>query len=123
MTFLGKIIYGYWALLRMGLARSLFCPKVSNIEQRQPRESRISYFFVAGRTATVARKSTVAFNYQKPYARAVFDLGRGFSYRMTWNYCGYNGKGQASNAIPGLAAIPIPDFNGSTVEFALRYAF
>jgi hypothetical protein len=25
---------------------------------------------------------------------------------MTWNYYGYNSKGQASDAIPGLAAIP-----------------
>ncbi|MGD1216666.1 MAG: hypothetical protein ABR861_16920 [Terriglobales bacterium] len=42
---------------------------------------------------------------------------------MTWNYYGYNGKGMASNAIPGLAAIPIQDFNGSTTEFAFRYSF
>jgi hypothetical protein len=36
---------------------------------------------------------TLAFNYQKPYVRTIFDLGNGFSYRMTWNYYGYNGKG------------------------------
>ena len=42
---------------------------------------------------------------------------------MTWNYYGYNQKGQPSNAIPGLAPIPIQDFNGSTIECALRYAF
>jgi hypothetical protein len=82
--------------------------------------------FVGGRTLAIDPlqvPGTIAFNYQKPYARAIFDLGRGFSYRVTWNYYGYNGKGQASNAIPGLAAIPIQDFNGSTAEFALRYAF
>jgi hypothetical protein len=82
--------------------------------------------FVGGNTLAIDPlqvPGTLAFNYQKPYARAVFDLGKGFSYRMTWNYYGYNGKGQASNAIPGLAAIPIQDFNGSTAEFALRYAF
>ncbi len=45
------------------------------------------------------------------------------SKRIPWNYYGYNGKGQASNAVPGLAAIPISDFNVSTAEFALRYAF
>lgn len=66
---------------------------------------------------------TLAFNYQKPYVTVVFDLSKGFSYRTTWNYYGYNGKGQASNSIPGLAPIPTQDFNGSTAEFALRYAF
>jgi hypothetical protein len=82
--------------------------------------------FVGGNTLAIDPlqvPGTLAFNYQKPYARAVFDLGRGLSYRMTWNYYGYNGRGQGSNAIPGLAAIPIQDFNGSTGEFALRYAF
>ena len=66
---------------------------------------------------------TLAFNYEKPYVRAIFDLYKGLSYRMTWNYYGYNGRGQASNAIAGLAPIPIQDFDGSTAEFALRYAF
>ena len=82
--------------------------------------------FVGGNTLAIDPlqvPGTLAFNYQKPYARAIFDLGGDFSYRMTWNYYGYNGKGQASNAIPGLAPIPIPDFNGSTAEFARRYAF
>ena len=82
--------------------------------------------FVGGSTLAIDPlqvPGTLAFNYQKPYARTIFDLGKGFSYRMTWNYYGYNGKGQASNAIAGLAPIPTPDFNGSTLEFALRYAF
>lgn len=82
--------------------------------------------FVGGNTLAIDPlqvPGTLAFNYQKPYARAIVDLGRGFSYRMTWNYYGYNTKGQPSNAIPGLAPISTQDFNGSTVEFALRYAF
>jgi hypothetical protein len=82
--------------------------------------------FVGGNTAAIDPlqvPGTLAFNYQKPYVRAVFDVYKGLSYRMTWNYYGYNGKGLGSNAIPGLAAIPIQDFNGSTTEFALRYAF
>ena len=60
---------------------------------------------------------------QKPYVRATYDLGKGVTYRMIWNYYGCNGKGQASNAIAGLARFRHRDFNGSTVEFALRYAF
>ena len=82
--------------------------------------------FVGGNTLGIDPlqvPGTLAFNYQKPYGRIVFDLYKGLSYRMTWNYYGYNSKGQASNAIPGLAAIPLQDFNGSTAEFALRYAF
>lgn len=66
---------------------------------------------------------TLAFNYMKPYVRTIFDLYKGLSYRMTWNYYGYNGRGQPSNGILGLAPIPIQDFNGSTAEFAFRYSF
>jgi hypothetical protein len=82
--------------------------------------------FVGGNTLAIDPlqvPGTLAFNYQKPYVRVVFDLYKGLSYRMTWNYYGYNGRGLASNAIPGLATIPTQDFNGSTAEFAFRYAF
>lgn len=76
---------------------------------------------------------TLAFNYQKPYVTLIVDLYKGFSYRTTWNYYGFNGKGPSPNNVPGLAVAPnlIPpanafnaeDFNGSTVTFAFRYAF
>jgi hypothetical protein len=82
--------------------------------------------FVGGSTTAIDPlqvPGTLAFNYLKPYATVIFDVYKGLSYRMTWNYYGYNGKGLASNAIPGLAAIPAQDFNGSTAEFAFRYAF
>jgi len=82
--------------------------------------------FVGGSTLGIDAlqvPGTLAFNYQKPYVRTVFDLYKGLSYRMTWNYYGYNGRGQASNAIAGLAPIPIQDFDGSTAEFAFRYTF
>jgi hypothetical protein len=82
--------------------------------------------FVGGSTLgidTLQVPGTLAFNYQKPYVRAVFDLYKGLSYRMTWNYYGYNGRGLGSNESPGLAAIPLQDFNGSTGEFAFRYTF
>lgn len=82
--------------------------------------------FVGGSTTEIDAlevPGTLAFNYQKPYASATWDLYKGLSYRMTWNYYGYNGRGEASNAIPGLAPIATPDFNGSTTEFALRYNF
>jgi len=76
---------------------------------------------------------TLAFNYQKPYATLIFDVYKGLSYRVSWNYYGFNGKGPSPNNVPGLAFTPnaIPpsnaftaqDFNGSTATFALRYAF
>jgi hypothetical protein len=82
--------------------------------------------FVSGNTLAISPlevPGTLAFNYQKPYLSFIFDLYKGLSYRTTWNYYGYDGKGLASNLTPGLAAIPAQDFNGSTTEFALRYAF
>src|ERR1700683_137962 len=76
---------------------------------------------------------TLAFNYQKPYATLIIDLYHGLSYRTTWNYYGFDGKGPSPNNVPGLAVAPsvVPpanafnaeDFNGSTVTFAFRYAF
>jgi len=82
--------------------------------------------FVGGSTLGIDAlqvPGTLAFSYQKPYVRIILDVYKGLSYRMTWNYYGYNGRGQPSNAIAGLAAIPIQDFDGSTAEFALRYTF
>lgn len=82
--------------------------------------------FVGGSTTEINSlqvPGTLAFNYQKPYVTGIWDLYKGLSYRMTWNYYGYNGRGLASNSIPGLAPIATPDFNGSTTEFALRYSF
>jgi hypothetical protein len=82
--------------------------------------------FVGGSTLGIDAlqvPGTLAFNYQKPYVRIILDVYKGLSYRMTWNYYGYNGRGQPSNAIADLAPIPIQDFNGSTAEFALRYTF
>jgi len=87
------------------------------------REPRLGSF-VGGNTLAIDPQvpGTLAFNYQKPYGSVMLDLCEGLGYRTTWNYYGYNGEGLASNASPGLAAIPVPDFNGSTAEFALRYA-
>jgi hypothetical protein len=82
--------------------------------------------FVGGSTLGIDAlqvPGTLAFTYQKPYVRIVFDIYKGLSYRMSWNYYGYNGRGLASNNIAGLAPIPIQDFDGSTGEFALRYSF
>jgi hypothetical protein len=64
---------------------------------------------------------TLAFNYQKPFAMVQFDLHKGLSYKMSWNYYGYDAKGPLN--IVGLQPIPSADFNGSTATFAFRYMF
>jgi len=82
--------------------------------------------FVGGNTTLINPlqvPGTLAFNYQTPSVSLIVDLYKGLSYRTTWNYYGYNSRGQLSNAIPGLAPIVTPDFNGSTATFAFRYAF
>ena len=64
---------------------------------------------------------TTDYNYQSPYGSVMIDVYKGFSYRMTWNYYGFNQKGNTSPF--GLGAIALQDFNGSTATFAFRYAF
>ena len=64
---------------------------------------------------------TLNFNYIKPNVSIFIDIYKGLSYRMYWNYYGYNAKGPV-NPIT-FAPIGNPDFNGSTATFAFRYAF
>jgi len=74
--------------------------------------------------------STLNFNYFKPYASITVDLYKGLSYKMSWNYYGFNVTGNQFPA--GLALAPtyasypslgLENFNGSTATFAVRYAF
>jgi hypothetical protein len=57
------------------------------------------------------------------------DIYKGLSYKVAWNYYGFNEKGSpdpiAFPQVPGmgLSAIGARDFNGSTATFSLRYAF
>lgn len=80
--------------------------------------------FVRGNTIflnPLTPSGTLDFNYQRPYASIAFDIARGFTYKMAWNYYGYN---QTGNTNPfGLAAIESPSFNGSNATFSLRYSF
>jgi hypothetical protein len=64
---------------------------------------------------------TLDFDYQRPYASLEFAVYRGFTYKMSWNYYGYNETG-ATNPF-GLAPIQLQDFNGSNATFSFRYAF
>jgi hypothetical protein len=61
------------------------------------------------------------YNYQLPFGAITFDLYKGLSYKMAWNYYGFN---QGGNTSPfGLAAIPLQNFDGSNATFSFRYAF
>ena len=80
--------------------------------------------FVGGNTLFLNPRQpagTLAFNYQRPFASFQLDVYKGFSYRTAWNYYGYDEKGP--NVLPGLAAIQLRDFNGSTATFSVLYAF
>ena len=80
--------------------------------------------FVRGNTIflnPLTPSGTLDFNYQRPYASLEFAVYRGFSYKMSWNYYGYNETG-ATNPF-GLAPVQLQDFNGSNATFSIRYAF
>jgi len=64
---------------------------------------------------------TLDFDYIKPLASLAFDLYKGVVYKTSWNYYGYNDAGIANP--PGLAPLPLQDFNGNNITFSLRYAF
>jgi len=64
---------------------------------------------------------TLDYNYQRPYASIAYEIAHGFTYKMTWNYFGFNQKGNTNPF--GLAAIQLPDFNGSNATFSFRYSF
>ncbi len=79
--------------------------------------------FVRGSTIflnPLTPSGTLDYNYQMPYGSVLIDIYRGFSYKVAWNYYGFNQKANTNTF--GLAAIPLQDFNGSTATFSFRYA-
>ncbi len=78
---------------------------------------------------------TLAFTYQKPFASVEINAYKGLSYKVQWNYYGYNSKTPMNVNLPvtavgypnpsnlTLAGIPAPDFNGNAATFSVRYAF
>lgn len=80
--------------------------------------------FVRGSTIflnPLTPSGTLDYNYQRPYASIAIDVYRGLTYKMSWNYYGFNETGTTSPF--GLAAIPLQDFNGSNATFSFRYSF
>jgi hypothetical protein len=64
---------------------------------------------------------TLDFNFQRPYASILINLYHGLSYKMSWNYYGFDETGNTNPF--GLATIQSQNFNGSTGTFSLRYSF
>jgi hypothetical protein len=80
--------------------------------------------FVRGNTTflnPLTPSGTLDFDYQRPYGSIAIDVYKGVTYKMSWNYYGFNETG-ATNPF-GLAAIRLQDFNGSNATFSVRYAF
>ncbi|MGB9404115.1 MAG: hypothetical protein WCA98_11280, partial [Candidatus Acidiferrales bacterium] len=80
--------------------------------------------FVRGNTIflnPLTPSATLDYNYQTPYASIAIEVYRNVTYKMAWNYYGFNETGNTSPF--GLAAIPLQDFNGSNATFSFRYAF
>jgi hypothetical protein len=80
--------------------------------------------FVRGSTIflnPLTPSGTLDYNYQRPYASIAIDVYRGLTYKMSWNYYGFNEAG--TTGLFGLAAIPLQDFNGSNATFSFRYSF
>ena len=80
--------------------------------------------FVRGSTIflnPLTPSGTLDFNYQTPFASIAIDVYQGLTYKMSWNYYGFNETGNTNPF--GLAAIPLQDFNGSNATFSFRYSF
>jgi hypothetical protein len=80
--------------------------------------------FVRGNTTflnPLTPSGTLDFNFQRPYASITIDIYRGLSYKMAWNYYGFNETGSTNPF--SLAPIQLQDFNGSNATFSIRYAF
>jgi len=80
--------------------------------------------FVRGDTTflnPLAPAGTLDYNYLSPFGSISIKLYKGLTYKMAWNYYGFNQRGDTSPF--GLGAIPLQDFNGSNATFSFRYAF
>jgi hypothetical protein len=80
--------------------------------------------FVRGNTIflnPLTPSGTLDFNYQRPYGSIAIDVYKNVTYKMSWNYYGFNETGTTNPF--GLAAIRLQDFNGSNATFSVRYAF
>jgi len=70
---------------------------------------------------TLSPTGTLDFNYLNPHSLIAVDIYKGLSYKMAWNYYGFNTKGPSDPTT--LAPLGSRDYNGSTGTFSLRYVF
>lgn len=69
----------------------------------------------------LAPNGTLNYNYLSPYGFVNIAIYKGLSYKMSWNYYGFNQKGTTTQF--GLGFIPLQDFNGNNATFSFRYSF
>ena len=79
---------------------------------------------------TLQPAGTLNFNYLQPTGSIDIRVYKGLSYKMAWNYYGYDIAGNQFPAMlaltptnPLLPSLQLENFNGSTATFAIRYAF
>lgn len=80
--------------------------------------------FVRGSTIflnPLTPSGTLDYNYLTPYGSIAINIYKGLTYKMAWNYYGFNQKADTNPF--GLAAIPLQDFNSSNATFSFRYSF
>ncbi|HVC00245.1 MAG TPA: hypothetical protein VNJ12_13070 [Candidatus Dormibacteraeota bacterium] len=81
--------------------------------------------YLSGLTANFTSALTpwgpLRFNYQMPYVTMNWNLYRGLSYMASWNYYGYNSRG--NNNPTGLAPLGTQDFNGNNMTMSAQYSF
>jgi hypothetical protein len=80
--------------------------------------------FVRGNTIflnPLTPSGSLDFNYQTPYASIAIEVYQNFTYKMAWNYFGFNETGNTNPF--GVASIQLQDFNGSNATFSFKYAF
>jgi hypothetical protein len=70
---------------------------------------------------TLAPNGTLDFNYLNPHSLITVDIYKGLSYKMAWNYYGFDTKGPSDPTT--LAPLGSRDYNGSTGTYSLRYVF
>lgn len=80
--------------------------------------------FVRGNTIflnPLTPSGTLDYDYQRPYASLAINIYQGLTYKMAWNYYGFEEAGVTSPF--GLAPIALQNFNGSNATFSFRYSF
>jgi hypothetical protein len=116
---------GMFLALSSGIARPLYAQsKPPRRRKRQSLRLRAQASMPVQKVARLVTKIFTTAGRRVPTGNRrsiTIDIYRGFSYKMAWNYYGFNETG-VTNPF-GLAGIQLQDFNGSNATFSFRYSF